>query len=144
MSKVIWFFGASATGKKTLMCKMANTDKIHPFRYELGISIRDTVIPVIIPYPFRMPEKRKAIIDGLYQSDLPVVFLVHGQDKDLDNGFVPRGGTCVYMDIPNELHWKRIKKRGLRKNLKSAVRAWKTGRLGQLTELFDEIIAYNG
>src|SRR5690554_3648903 len=93
---IIWVFGPSGVGKKTLMFSTTNTNYKHEIRDKFGLNKYDTVIPVVIPNrkSTRNSDQRdeqiitrREIIANIYDMhswNSKVCFMIHGQSIDLN------------------------------------------------------------
>lgn len=106
---VIWVFGEGATGKKTEMFSAANPQVRSKIRMVLNITRSRVIVPVVIPGG----NDRKKIIKSIYDSNSPVIFLIHGQEEDYETILQDfKLGTVVYVTVNEKQFHDRRKKRG--------------------------------
>lgn len=140
---IVWFFGASATGKKTMMLNAANTNFFpNTGRDLLGIDKNDLVVPIIVPNRKSGRrekchlENRIRILSMLYTSPpIPGHLLIHGQTIDIiDEGAIPylvseitgeKLDTCVFMNPAPDRYERNLESRGLRMSAHGQLEKWR-------------------
>ena len=141
MNRKIFFFGPSASGKKTTMFHIANPFKDMEYRNRLGIRRWDAVIPYLIPNTCRTNERLE-----IYHWFMSQKYhgLFHGQNIDLYKTipkYVELYGNlpeAVYIDLNEDEFYKRAQSRGKKYSYQRAY-SKRSDDLKQLKKYFNTI-----
>jgi hypothetical protein len=109
MKEVIWVFGYSCVGKKTIILEACNIFKDSALRGRL--KLKPAIIPVIPS--FGATVKRHRLINQVYESNIEATFLIHAQPLDY-RGYLDTVdcGRAVYIYPSREQYNLRAKSRG--------------------------------
>src|SRR5690554_3368666 len=89
----IWFFGPTASGKRTRLFWLADiVNRRHGLARTLGLNRYDLVLPAVIPNRIRgkqgeeyrqILERRTALLTQIFSANIDAVWLIHGQRIDI-------------------------------------------------------------
>jgi hypothetical protein len=156
-SEVVWVFGPSAVGKKTLIMRTAlGLDRTLADLAGMGPGV--VTVP-FVPYPTDVPEVRFMQLlaalrlhgtRDIAKDMCDHMYLVHGQWVDYDRRFgtlrelrarFPRAfGLCVYATADVEDHRKRLAERGLDPGIAERAAARTEGRVNALEKHFPRVV----
>lgn len=129
--EVIWLFGPSSVGKKSLMFRLANSGGRHSLVAQtFGVGPADLVIPVVIPTRARgksevevreVVSRRLRALRSVYESELDAKWIVHMQAIDLReniavrliNEFSEVRSKCFYLHVNESKYLERCKRGGI-------------------------------
>lgn len=126
--EVIWVFGPSSVGKKSLMFRLANSGSRHSVvAQKFGIGPTDLVIPVVIPTRTRnkseeevkeVVSRRLQALKSVYESELDAKWIIHMQAIDLRENIAMRligqftdvRSKCFYLHVNEARYIERCKR----------------------------------
>lgn len=159
MGKIIWIFGPSAVGKKTLIKKICYNNIYNgDVKNRANIKPFDCNIPIIIPNSLYF--KRLEILDNVFNNNLYFNYIIHGQYVDiyndildtLKNKYSDKFNSCFYLYIDEKKIEKRRKKRNKERELenmeqlsldKNEVYKNKDRDIINLNKIFDNVFIIN-
>jgi hypothetical protein len=136
--RVVWFFGPSAAGKKTLLYQLTSLqNRRHQLAIELGLGSQDLVLPVVIPNRIRgkrgeeyqkLLDTRIRLITQIYGAEIDAVWLIHGQGIDIAAdvlGHIKQVSKCalslaIYLHVDKQTYQSRAAARGISRSYKQA------------------------
>jgi hypothetical protein len=136
--RVVWFFGPSAAGKKTLIYRLADLrNRQHPLALELGLGRYDLVLPVVSPNRIRgkrgqeyqrMLDARAELFTQICRAEIDAVWLIHGQGVDIAAdvlGRVRQASDCdlplaIYLHIDKQTYQERAASRDIARSYEKA------------------------
>lgn len=156
--EVIWIFGPSSIGKKSLMFRLANPAGRHSATAaSFSLEKNDMVLPVVIPSRTIGKTKeervdvivrRLAALEGIYRSNLRAKWIVHMQSIDIRENIAakvladhPRVlSRCFYMHIDEYKYAERCKRPEISY---AQAYALKDKHLKLLEKIFDHVSVVN-